>query len=151
MFSEGGISFRRCIVAVGRTDMRLGIDGLAAVRMRYGLDPLDKGTLFLFCGKKKDRFKGLLWTGDRFIMLYVRLADGSFQWPRTEDEARELTGGQFMRLMEGYTIDPCSRSGKDPAPKERYEGTKANVTPMKGLDSVYKMQNIYTMYIDILP
>lgn len=108
MFSECGISFRRCIVAVGRTDMRLGIDGLAAaVRMRYGLDPLDKGTLFLFCGKKKDRFKGLLWTGDRFIMLYVRLADGSFQWPRTEDEARELTGGQFMRLMEGYTIDPA--------------------------------------------
>ena len=30
MFSENGLSFRRCIIAVGRTDMRLGIDGLGA-------------------------------------------------------------------------------------------------------------------------
>lgn len=107
MFSENGLSFSKCLLAVGRTDMRCGIDGLCAVvRLRYGLDPLEPGTLFLFCGIRKDRIKGLLWTGDRFVLLYVRLAEGRFQWPRTEDEARHLSGEEFMRLMEGYAVDP---------------------------------------------
>ena len=107
MLNSDGLSFKRFIIAVNRTDMRLGIDGLAAlVRLRYGLDPLDKGSLFLFCGRKKDRIKGLVWTGDRFILIYIRLAEGRFQWPRTEDEARKLSADEFNRLMDGYSIDP---------------------------------------------
>ena len=53
-------------MAIGRCDLRKGIDGLAAmVRLKYGLDPLEKDTLFLFCGTRRDRLKGILWTGDR--------------------------------------------------------------------------------------
>jgi transposase len=107
MLDENGLSFRKVVLAIGRTDMRRGVDGLSAtIRLRYGLDPLEPGTLFLFCGIKHDRIKGLIWTGDRFIMLYIRLAKGNFQWPKSEDEARRLSGDEFMRLMEGYTIDP---------------------------------------------
>ena len=41
MLDSNGLSFTRFIIAVNRTDMRLGIDGLSAqVRLRYGLDPL---------------------------------------------------------------------------------------------------------------
>ncbi|MCF2543592.1 IS66 family insertion sequence element accessory protein TnpB, partial [Blautia producta] len=29
-----------------------------------------KDTLFLFCGKRNDRIKGLLWEGDGFLLLY---------------------------------------------------------------------------------
>ena len=107
MLDGNGLSFTRFVIAVNRTDMRLGIDGLSAVvRLRYGLDPLEKGTLFLFCGRKKDRIKGLVWAGDRFILIYIRLAEGRFQWPTTEDEARKLSVDEFTRLMEGYSIDP---------------------------------------------
>ena len=107
MLSAQGINFSKIIIAIGRTDMRYGIDGLSAsIRLRYGLDPLERDTLFLFCGIRKDRIKGLLWTGDRFIMLYIRLAKGRFRWPKSEDEARRLSSEEFMRLMEGYTIDP---------------------------------------------
>lgn len=107
MLSGNGLTFSRFIIAVNRTDMRLGIDGLAAlIRMKYGMDSLEKGTLFLFCGRKKDRVKGLVWTGDRFIMIYIRLAEGRFQWPKTEDEARKLSVEEFNRLMDGYSIDP---------------------------------------------
>ena len=44
---------KRIILACGRTDLRQGIDGLAAmVRLHYGLNSLEEGTLFLFCGKR---------------------------------------------------------------------------------------------------
>lgn len=106
MLTKDGITFSKIILAVGRSDLRKGIDGLAAlVKLKYGLEPLEKDTLFLFCGTRRDRIKGLLWTGDRYILLYIRLADGRFQWPRTADEARSLTGEEFMRLMNGFSID----------------------------------------------
>ena len=107
MLNENGITFSKIILAGGRSDLRKGIDGLAAiVRLKYGLDPLEKDTLFLFCGTRKDRVKGLLWTGDRYVLLYIRLADGRFQWPRSADEARKLSGDEFMRLMDGFSVDP---------------------------------------------
>lgn len=113
MLNGNGLTFTKYIIAVNRTDMRLGVDGLAAlVRLRYGLDPLDKGTLFLFCGRKKDRIKGLVWAGDRFILIYIRLVEGRFQWPKTEEEARKLSADEFNRLMEGYSIDPSIGSKK---------------------------------------
>lgn len=106
MLSAEGLSFKKIIIAIGRTDMRRGIDGLSAsIRLKYGIDPMDPGTLFLFCGIKKDRIKGLMWTGDRFILLYIRLSKGRFQWPNTAEEARSLTSEEFTRLMDGYTID----------------------------------------------
>ena len=107
MLSSSGLTFSKIIVCVGQSDLRRGVDGLAAqIRLLYNLDPMEKDVLFLFCGVKPDRIKGLLWTGDRFILLYIRLADGRFRWPRTPSDARQLTSEQFTRLMEGYTIDP---------------------------------------------
>ena len=42
---------KRIIIKTGRTDLRRGIDGLASmVRLQYGMDPMENGTLFLFCG-----------------------------------------------------------------------------------------------------
>ena len=108
MLNDNGFTFSKVILAVGRSDLRKGIDGLcASIRLRYNQNPLEKDTLFLFCGTKKDRLKGILWTGDRFIMLYIRLAEGHFVWPRTEDEARCISKAEFMRLMEGFSIDPA--------------------------------------------
>lgn len=107
MLTENGFTFSKVILAVGRSDLRKGIDGLAAmVRLKYGPDPLEKDTLFLFCGTRRDRLKGILWTGDRFILLYIRLAEGRFQWPRTEPGARSITAEEFKRLMDGFSIDP---------------------------------------------
>jgi len=119
MFTENGLTFSKIIVAVGRSDLRRGIDGLSAmIRLKYDLDPLEKDTLFLFCGTRSDRIKGILWAGDRFVMIYIRLADGRFQWPRTEEEARTLSGEEFLRLMDGFTIDPSVGKKRKTPPKE---------------------------------
>ena len=102
-----GLGFKRVIVCCGRTDLRKGIPGLTAfVRLNYGLDTTEKGTLFLFCGNRADRIKGLLFEGDGMLLLTKRLFAGNrFQWPRTPDEARELTTEQFRRLMDGFAIE----------------------------------------------
>ena len=92
-------------IALGYTDLRRGIDGLAAiVQESFALDPFTN-TLFLFCGRRKDRIKGLLWEGNGILLLYKRLETGSFQWPRTGEEARQLTPQQYRWLMEGLSID----------------------------------------------
>ena len=60
-------------LACGHTDMRKSIDGLAAlVVSRFHLDP-HQPSLFLFCGRRKDRIKGLLWDETGFLLLYKRL------------------------------------------------------------------------------
>ena len=92
-------------IACGYTDLRRGIDGLAnLVKSQFQTDPFQRA-LFLFCGRRRDRLKALYWEGDGFLLLYKRLESGSFQWPRSEAEARQLTAQQYRWLMEGLQID----------------------------------------------
>lgn len=92
-------------IVCGYTDMRKSIDGLAAiVQESFKLNPFEN-TLFLFCGRRRDRLKALHWENDGFCLLYKRLESGKFQWPRTEDEARSITKQEFRWLMEGLSID----------------------------------------------
>jgi transposase len=92
-------------IAVGYTDLRRGIDGLRTlVEQTFSLDPY-QNCLFLFCGRRTDRIKALLWEGDGFLLMYKRLETGKFQWPRTESELRELAVQQYRRLTEGLSIE----------------------------------------------
>jgi len=93
------------IINCGYTDMRKSVDGLAAmVQQVFHLDPCSR-SLFLFCGRKRDRLKALYFEGDGFILLYKRLEKGCFQWPRREAEARLITQRQLRWLLEGLSID----------------------------------------------
>lgn len=95
---------KRIYVVCGYTDMRKSIDGLAAIiKQGFCLNPFEKN-LFLFCGKKRDRMKALFWEGDGFLLLYKRLADGSFKWPRNETQARCISEKEFRWLMEGLGL-----------------------------------------------
>lgn len=92
-------------IACGYTDLRRGIDGLAGiVQQQFQLDPFTN-TLFLFCGRRRDRIKVLYWEGNGFLLLYKRLENGSFQWPRNGAEAKELTPQQYRWLMEGLSVE----------------------------------------------
>ena len=63
-----------------RTDMRKSIDGLCAiVEDQLHMEPR-RSTLYLFCGKRCDRIKALLWESDGFVLLYKRMeVQGRFQ------------------------------------------------------------------------
>ena len=65
--------FSRIIIACGRTDLRRGIDGLAAiVQEQFQMDPGEKNVLFLFCGTKPDRIKGLVYPYVYVDGIYLR-------------------------------------------------------------------------------
>ena len=101
-------------LVTGYTDLRRGIDGLAViVQAQLQLDPFSKA-LFLFCGRRCDRIKGLLWERDGFLLLYKRLDNGRFQWPRSETQALMLTPQQIRWLLEGLKIEQpkAIREGK---------------------------------------
>ena len=112
---KDGNGFKKVYIAAGVTDLRRGFDGLARIiRFQFKLDPYDKNILFLFCGKRTDRIKGLLWEGDGFLLLFKRLEAGTFKWPRKEDDLRNLSYEQFNRLLQGFTIDPGIKKIKPP-------------------------------------
>ncbi len=92
-------------IVCGYTDMRKSITGLTAILVQqFSMRP-DERSLFLFCGKRADRLKALLWEGDGFLMLYKVLMGFRYQWPRDEKEVMALTAPQYHRLLEGLTIE----------------------------------------------
>ncbi len=100
------VGLDRVFIVCGKTDMRRGIDLLAyIVKKSFNLDPFS-GCIFLFCGSRRDRFKALYWDDQGFWLLYKRFDNGEMAWPNNEDEVRELSDEQVMRLMQGFTIDP---------------------------------------------
>lgn len=91
-------------IACGYTDMRKQIDGLAAlVQTQFGQE-MDETSLYLFCGRRADRIKALYWDGTGYILLYKRLTEKRFQWPRNEKDLKKLTLQEFRWLMEGLSI-----------------------------------------------
>ena len=98
-------SIKKYYIACGYTDLRRGIDGLAQiVTLQYGYE-INENSLFLFCGRRTDRIKALWFSGDGFVLLYKRLNNGRFQWPRSKDEMKLLTPQSFRWLMEGLSVE----------------------------------------------
>ncbi len=64
---------QQVFLVTGYTDLRRSIDGLAAiVQGQLELDPFSTA-LFLFCGRRCDRIKGLLWEGLSAVFCYPNI------------------------------------------------------------------------------
>lgn len=100
LYEANGI--RKFIIVTGYTDLRKGITGLSQlIEANYQLNPFEPDVLFLFCGRRGDRIKALLWEGTGFLLLYKRWEKGSLSWPRNTGEAIRLTKGEYRLLLKG--------------------------------------------------
>ena len=99
---EDAAGIRRVVLACGIVDLRKGIDGLAMIiGDKYKQNPFEKGTLFLFCGRRTDRIKGLLWQGTGFMLLYKRLEDGRLVMATNQRRSRR-TDGRTIQLSDAW-------------------------------------------------
>jgi transposase len=91
----------RVWLAVGRTDMRRGMHGLALqVQQTLGRDP-HAGDLFVFRGKRGDLIK-IIWHDGLGMSLYAkRLERGRFIWPSPADGVVALSPAQLAYMLEG--------------------------------------------------
>ena len=91
----------RVWLAVGRTDMRKGMNSLALqVQQTLGRDP-HCGDLYIFRGAKGDLVK-ILWHDDFGMSLYAkRLERGRFIWPSPADGTVSISPAQMAYMLEG--------------------------------------------------
>ena len=88
-------------LAAGVTDMRAGMNGLAAkVEAALAEDPYC-GHVFVFRGRRGDMLKVLWWSGDGLCLLAKRLERGRFVWPQANSGSVSLTQAQLSMLLEG--------------------------------------------------
>lgn len=90
-------------LAVGYTDMRKGLDGLAVlVEQLLAKDPFS-GHMFVFRGRRADMIKVLFWDGSGLCLLTKRLEEGRFEWPVADEHGLTvaLTAAQLSMLLEG--------------------------------------------------
>jgi transposase len=88
-------------LAVGRTDMRKGFDGLALhVQEILRLDP-HGGHIFAFRGRRGDLIKVLWHDGQGMCLFSKRLERGRFIWPSPTDGVVTISRAQLGYLLEG--------------------------------------------------
>lgn len=98
------INFENIYLISGRTDMRKGIDGLATIIQDTFEIDLYTNSIFLFAGIRKDRYKTLYFDGDGFAVTYKRIDSGKLQWPKGDNQIRELSTQEFRWLLEGLSL-----------------------------------------------
>lgn len=103
-------------LALGATDLRKSIDGLALIiQEHFQLDPFSKH-LFVFCNRKKDKIKVLEWDHDGFWLHYKRLEKGCYQWPDGKCQSLAVSQREFRWLLDGLSLQ---QRGAHPEIRER--------------------------------
>jgi transposase len=88
-------------LAAGVTDMRRGMDSLAAqVQTTLEHNPFC-GHVFVFRGRRGDLVKLLWWSGDGLNLYAKRLERGRFVWPQASSGSVGLSAAQLSMLLEG--------------------------------------------------
>ena len=91
----------RVWLAAGVTDMRKGMDGLAALAQTALSENPFSGHIFAFRGRRGDLVKLLWFDGDGLCLFAKRLERGRFVWPQATSGAVALSAAQLSMLLEG--------------------------------------------------
>ena len=105
----------KVLVSVTPVDMRKSIDGLTLLVVDVLKQNPQSRYLFLFRNQANDKVKGLYWDKQGFVLIYKRLEQGKFGFPKKiiedvlEIDAKQLSwllaGFEFMRMKEYPELD----------------------------------------------
>jgi transposase len=93
-------------------DLRRSFDALAEqVRQHLKADPLS-GHVFVFRNKRSDRVKLLYWDEDGFVIVYKRLEQGTFHWPRLQagQSSVKVRAAELAMLLAGVDWQNARRT-----------------------------------------
>lgn len=111
----------RIWISLVPADMRRSFDGLAhMVRQLIGQDPLS-GHLFVFRNRQGNRLKILWWDRDGYALWYKRLEKGSFAFPKSSGQERQmsLSASQLQLLIEGIDLESVRRRPRYELPQKQ--------------------------------
>jgi transposase len=91
----------RVWLAAGVTDMRKGMDGLAALAQTTLAQNPFAGHVFVFRGRRGDLVKLVWFDGDGMCLFAKRLERGRFVWPQAASGSVSLSAAQLSMLLEG--------------------------------------------------
>lgn len=91
------------------TDMRKGIDGLAALTQSLlEKDPLS-GHLFCFFNKRGDKVKVLYWDRGGYCLFHKRLEAGYFHLDAFREQKEPLRYSDLALILEGLDLENAKR------------------------------------------
>lgn len=96
-------------LAIKPIDMRKSFDGLSVyVQSFLQMNPLSDG-VFIFRNKTGDKVKLMYWQRNGLVIVYKRLEQGRFKWPKVSDETMSLTRQELELLLDGIDLSKLKR------------------------------------------
>jgi len=109
-------------LAAGVTDMRKSFDTLAQLaKDALQEDPLS-GNLFVFCNRRRNRLKILVWDRSGFWLCAKRLEEGTFTWPEIREgfsPSVEMTSDELTLLLSGIDLRFTTQKKRYQRPPKR--------------------------------
>ena len=96
-------------LALKPIDMRKSFDGLSVYVQSYlNMNPLSDG-VFIFRNKSGDKVKLMYWQRNGLVIVYKRLEQGRFKWPKAHHETLSLTRQELELLLDGVDLSKLKR------------------------------------------
>jgi transposase len=95
------LSKARIFLRPGYTDLRKGVNGLTGIIERQMAGEAFSGDVYLFCSRDRNLLKAIWWERNGFLLSQKRLEADKYPWPRTGEEALELSGEELTMLLKG--------------------------------------------------
>lgn len=96
-------------LSVNPVDMRKSFDGLSIyVQSFLQRNPLKDG-LFVFRNKSGDKIKLMYWHRNGLVVVYKRLEQGRFKWPKPDDNIMSLSRQELELLLDGIDLSKLKR------------------------------------------
>lgn len=97
------------LLSVKPIDMRKSFDGISVYITSFlKHNPLTDG-LFIFRNKSGDKVKLMYWQRNGLVIVYKRLEQGRFKWPKSQDESVELSRQDLELLLDGVDLNKLKR------------------------------------------